>query len=68
VSRELTVIVYLALAVVAAGMELAARLTGRFTTLGNAVGAANRSRAGRWLLIAAWIWVGWHFFVRAQWS
>lgn len=67
-SREITVIGYLFLAVAVAGMELAARLTGRLPTLGDAVGAANCSRAGRWLLIAAWIWAGWHFFVRAQWG
>lgn len=67
-SRELTVIGYLVLAAVAAGMELAARLSGRLPTLGDAVGAANRSPAGRWLTIAAWVWAGWHFFVRAQWG
>ncbi len=59
---------YLLLAVAAAGMELAARLTGRLPLLGEAVAAVNRTMTGRWLLLAAWIWAGWHFFVRANWG
>jgi hypothetical protein len=68
VSREITVAGYMLLALAAAGMELAARLTGRFPTLGGAVGTVNRTLTGRWLLLAAWIWAGWHFFVRANWG
>ena len=67
-SRELIVAGYLVLAVAAAGMELAARLTGRLPTLGEAVATVNRTLPGRWLLLAAWIWAGWHFFVRATWG
>lgn len=67
-SRDLTVAGYVLLAFAAAGLELAARVTGRFPTLGEAVGAVNRKRAGRYLLYAFWLWAGWHFFVRAQWG
>jgi hypothetical protein len=58
------------LAILAAGLavELAARSTGRWATLGRAVAAVNRSRSGRALLLAAWLWAGWHLFVRASWG
>jgi hypothetical protein len=68
VNRELIVAGYLALAFAAAGLELAARLTGKLPTLGRTIAALNRSLTGRWLLLAAWIWAGWHFFVRANWG
>ncbi|HEU4868810.1 MAG TPA: DUF6186 family protein [Actinomycetota bacterium] len=67
-SRELIVAGYVVLALAAAGLELAARLTGKLPTLGEAVATVNRSLTGRWLLLAAWIWAGWHFFVRANWG
>jgi hypothetical protein len=59
---------YVVLAVAAAGMELAARLTRKFPTLGEAVATVNRTLTGRWLVLAAWVWAGWHFFVRASWG
>lgn len=67
-SRELIVAGYLVLAAAAAGMELAARRPGKLPTLGEAVATVNRTRTGRWLVLAAWIWAGWHFFVRANWG
>ncbi len=67
-SRELIVAGYVVLALAAAGLELAARLTGKLPTLGEAVATVNRNLTGRWLLLAAWIWAGWHFFVRANWG
>lgn len=67
-SREIIVAGYLVLAVAGIGVEVAARLTGRLPTLGEAVAAVNHRLTGRWLLLAAWIWAGWHFFVRASWG
>ncbi|CAN5843539.1 hypothetical protein BH23ACT12_BH23ACT12_13780 [soil metagenome] len=67
-SREVFLTGYLLLAAAAAGLELAARATGRIPTLGDAVSAINRFRAGRWMLAALWLWAGWHLFVRARWG
>ena len=67
-SRDFILIGYVVLAVAAATLEVAARLTGRLPTLGDAVSVFNRTLAGRWLLLSAWLWAGWHFFVRAQWG
>jgi hypothetical protein len=52
----------------AVGVEIAARVTGRLPTLGDAVRTLNRFRSGRTLLLAAWLWAGWHLFVRANWG
>ena len=59
---------FLAILAAAVFVELAARTTGRGPTLGRAVAAVNRSRTGRVLLLAAWLWAGWHLFVRASWG
>jgi hypothetical protein len=67
VSREAIVIGYLVLALAAAALEITARLTGRAATMGEAVSSIN-ARGGRWVLVALWLWAGWHFFVRASWG
>lgn len=33
-------------------------------TLADALAAITRTRPGRPLLLAAWLWLGWHLFVR----
>jgi hypothetical protein len=35
-------------------------------TLGDSVTLAHRHPAGRWLLLAGWLWLGWHLFVRVH--
>ena len=67
-SRQLILAGYLVIAAGAATLELTARLTGRVATLGRTVAAFNSTRFGRPLLLAAWLWAGWHFFVRANWG
>jgi hypothetical protein len=59
---------YLAILVSAVAFEIVARITGRLPTLGDAVATLNRFRSGRALLLAAWLWAGWHLFVRANWG
>jgi hypothetical protein len=68
VSRDLIVLGYILIAVAAAALEVTARLTNRESTLGEAVSSINGARGGRWALLAAWLWAGWHFFVRASWG
>lgn len=67
-SRDLIVAGYLVIAAAAVALEIIARLTGRAPTLGEAVTSINSIRGGRWALVAAWLWAGWHFFVRASWG
>ena len=33
-------------------------------TLSHVSRAATRRPVGRWLLFAAWLWLGWHLFIR----
>lgn len=56
---------YLVLGLFAAALALAARLPGsRVAQIGDCVGPALRSRPGRIAVLAAWLWLGWHFFAR----
>jgi hypothetical protein len=43
---------------------LARRPGSRVRPLGVTLAAALRSRAGRVVVLAAWLWVGWHFLAR----
>lgn len=36
----------------------------RTATLGQALARVTRSRSGRPMLLTAWLWLGWHLFVR----
>jgi len=65
-TRTATLVGYAALAAVAAGLEIAAR-RGRAATFGATLGAALRHRPVRVLLLAGWLWLGWHVFVRVDW-
>ena len=56
----------LALAVVARQVVCLARRP-RLPTLGDALTLLGSSPAGRFVLAAAWIWFGWHVFVRGAW-
>lgn len=52
----------LALAVVA--YQAAGLILRRTTTLGQVLRRVTRVPAGRVVLLAVWLWVGWHTFVR----
>ncbi len=66
-SRGLTILGYAVLAVAAGGYQLVALTTRRTATLGEALRPLTRSLLGRATLLAAWLWAGWHLFVRAGW-
>ena len=66
-TRWVTLGGYVVLAAAMAGYELAGRLWRRTPTLGQAVSRLTRSRLGRGLLLADWLWLGWHLFVRGDW-
>lgn len=67
-SADLITAGYLVIVLWATGLHLAGRFGGRVPTLGQAVAALNRLPFGRPILAAAWLWAGWHFFVRAGWG
>jgi hypothetical protein len=43
---------------------LARRKDSRIPTLGQWLGFLMRPRAGRALILAGWLWLGWHYFAR----
>ncbi|HEX2119323.1 MAG TPA: DUF6186 family protein [Acidimicrobiales bacterium] len=56
-------------AVIAAGfiaLQAVSLLTGRVPTIGRMAAMVARRRVGRMLLLAGWLWVGWHLFVRSS--
>lgn len=46
--------------------QVVALRTGRLPTIGQLVSLVTRWRLVRWLLLAAWLWVGWHVFARSS--
>ena len=46
--------------------ELLARRHGG-ASLGLLVASLKARPPVRWLLLAAWLWLGWHLFARAEW-
>jgi hypothetical protein len=66
-SRSVTLIGYAVLALSAAGLEVAARHRGSATFV-DALTIVLRSRATRLALLAGWLWLGWHLFVRVDWQ
>jgi hypothetical protein len=46
-------------------LQLAALTTQRLPTLHQALSVVLRHRPGRLLVLAAWLWLGWHVFVRS---
>ncbi|MBN2622550.1 MAG: hypothetical protein JXA83_04235 [Acidimicrobiales bacterium] len=65
-TRTLTLVGYALVVVAGALVELAARRRGG-ATFGDALAAALRPRPVRLLLLAGWLWFGWHVFVRVDW-
>lgn len=63
-SRTATLWGYAVLAVAAAAYQVAGVLLGRTATLGQALRRVTRVPAGRAVLLAWWLWAGWHTFVR----
>ena len=65
-TRATTITGFVVLAVVIVGVQVAALRGANVATLGTVVRALARRRPARWLLIAGWLWLGWHLFVRAH--
>ena len=65
-SRTLTLTGFVVLALAILGYELLGVIWRRTPTVGEALGLVTKSRPGRWLVVAGWLWLGWHLFARGD--
>jgi Family of unknown function (DUF6186) len=66
-TRGLTLLGYVVLVAVAVVLEVAARHRGT-TTSGDVLRRGLRWHPFRLALLVAWLWLGWHLFVRVDWQ
>ncbi len=66
-TRLVTLLGYGLIVACALGLELAARRSGRLATFGQALDLILRRWPFRLVLLAGWLWLGWHLFVRVDW-
>jgi Family of unknown function (DUF6186) len=66
-TRALILGAYTAAVAAAVALEVAARRSGSIATFGATLSAVLRHRPARLLLLAGWLWLGWHVFVRVDW-
>ena len=65
VTRVITIAGFAAVIGALVVLEFLARREGsRIPTLGEWLGYVMRPRAGRLLILAGWLWLGWHYFSR----
>jgi hypothetical protein len=64
-TRAVTIIGFVAVIAALVTLEiLGRRKIGSVPTLGEWLGYIMRPRSGRALIMAGWLWLGWHFFAR----
>ena len=66
-TRFVTLVGYATVAIGAVVLEAAARRSPRLVTFGQALSVALRWWPLRLVLVAGWLWFGWHLFVRVDW-
>ena len=66
-TRAIILAGYVAVVTAAVALEAAARHRGTPATLGATFSAVLRHRPARLVLLACWLWLGWHVFVRVDW-
>ena len=62
-SRAITLVGFIAVAVALVAYEMRSRGRGR-ATIADAFATVLRNRVGYFFVLAAWLWVGWHLFAR----
>jgi hypothetical protein len=63
--QAITVIGFIAIIAALVVLEiLARRKVGRIPTIGAWLGFVMRRPLGRALILAGWLWLGWHYFAR----
>jgi hypothetical protein len=65
-SRTATFVVWGVLAALLVATEVLAVTTRRIPTVGALLRSLVRHPAMRVVFLAAWLWLGWHFFVRSS--
>ena len=65
-TRTVTLWGYALLALLTVGYQVAGLLLRRTATIGKALRNLMRFPAARPLLLVAWLWLGWHTFVRGS--
>jgi len=70
-NREVTLAGYVALAAALVLQEISARRAtrkrcSRPITFAELVAVVRQTQL-RWLLLAGWLWIGWHLFARVHW-
>jgi hypothetical protein len=64
-TRAITIIGFVAVLAALVTLEILGRRRIRgIPTLSEWLGYVMRPRAGRALILAGWLWLGWHFFAR----
>ena len=64
-TRTITIAGFVALIAALVVLEAMGRRPGsRIPTAGEWLGYVMRPRAGRALILAGWLWLGWHYFAR----
>lgn len=66
-TRTVTLAGFAVLAVAMIAYQAVGMVGRRTPTLGQAIATLVKTRMGRPLLLAAWLWLGWHLFVRGGW-
>lgn len=66
-TRGVTLLGFAVLAAVAVVLEVVARRSERVATFSAAVSVALRRWPFRVATQLAWLWLGWHLFVRVEW-
>ena len=67
-TRTVTLAGYAALTALLVLFQVAGLVWRRTPTLGQALAVVTRRPAVRWLLLAGWLWLGAHLFVRTGWG
>jgi hypothetical protein len=65
-SRTATLAGYWVIAAALLTCQVASLLWRRIPSIGQVAALVASRRARRWLLLAGWLWVGWHLFVRSH--
>ena len=63
-SRVVTLAGFVLLALAIVWVQVTARRSQRLPTFGQAMATILDNRVGGLLAMAAWLWLGWHIFVR----
>lgn len=65
-SRTFTLVGYCGIAAALLACQVASVVSRRIPSIGQVASLVPSRRVGRWLLLAGWLWMGWHLFVRSH--